>query len=329
MDHNNLTVKSSYMQYCATYFMNLLILLTITKEDAKTIIRSKDWIYISQFWKMNIQEDVLLKFTSLFSISREYEGVCIKKKQVLDKEGQKNIIEKQKDIFNFLQDEISYGLYTLHDVGVEHAVKQEYRRRLIDKGVNIRFEELLGQINEYLLGNNPRFSLENNIRNVLQIISHSQVDASDVLDWTICVNNFLDRELYPVLYHRGVVSELMEVVMRKYPMYISIITEILKFSRKIGNVKVTRSNSFIRLLEEMAYDKPVLFLEYLDLFESYLSIEQRDRVFELLRHMLYKIDSLDLVAKILEKIYLFNTEMIKEDLLKDKVYNLNSRVHYI
>ena len=57
---NDNVIKKSYMQYCATYFMNLLILQTITKEDSERIVCTDDWKYLSQFLKMNIQEDILL-----------------------------------------------------------------------------------------------------------------------------------------------------------------------------------------------------------------------------------------------------------------------------
>lgn len=322
IEHNNLTVKSSYMQYCATYFMNLLILQTITKKDDKNIIRNKDWIYISQFWKMNIQEDVLLKFTSLFSISTENDGVCIKKKEILDKVEQKKIIEKQKDIFNFLQDDISYSLYSLHDVGVRHDEKQKYRRCLLEKGVNIQFEEILGRINEYILRNNPWFSIETNIENALQILRNSQADASVVLDWILCVNNYLDKVPYRVLHYRDGAGELIELVIRRYPMYTSIITEILRFGRKIGYIDLmTGRTSFGKMFLKVAYDKPVLLLEFLDLFEFYLSKEDRDTIINRLRGMLYNIDSIDLVSKILKKIYTFNMEMKDEHLLEAVVQN--------
>ena len=69
----------SYLQYCASYSINLLIMRTITQNSSLVEIDFNVWKYISCFWKMNIQEDVLLKFTTLFSITNHETYISIEK----------------------------------------------------------------------------------------------------------------------------------------------------------------------------------------------------------------------------------------------------------
>lgn len=311
--------KKSYMQYCATYFMNLLILQIVTKQDSKRIIKKQDWIYISQFWKMNIQEDVLLKFTSLFCIKNEQEGVCIKKKQLLSKVEQKNLLEKQKDIFNFLQDDISYNLYSLHDVEVQHDKKQKYRRDLLNKGINIEFELLLGELNEYILGNYRRFSIYKNIENGIHILSKTQADASVVLDWLLCINNCLDKITYPLRRSKDDATELVDLVLHRYPDNTQIVSEAFKVCQKIGEVNgvLRRDNIFFRNLEKIIYDNTRLSLEYISLYVQFLPIEETGRLVNYLQDWFYrmKFKSLDFVIVMLKLYFMIDAELEFNQLL--------------
>lgn len=303
--------KKSYMQYCAIYFMNLLILQIITKKDSKRIIKKQDWIYISQFWKMNIQEDVLLKFISLFRITNEQEGVCIKKKQLLGKVEQKNLLEKQKDIFNFLQDVITYNLYCLHDVEVQHGKKQKYRSNLLNKGINIEFELILGELNEYILGNNSRFSLMENVENGIHILSKTLADASMVLDWLLCINNCLDKITYPFGRNKDVADELIDLVLHDYPDNTQIVSEAFKFCQKIGvNGVLRRNNIFLRNFPKIIYDNPQQSIEYISLYVQYLPIEETKKLISYLQDWFCRIGfkSLDVVTVMLKLYIMIDAE---------------------
>lgn len=318
--------KRSYMQNCATYFMNLLILQATTKRDSKRIIRSDDWRYISQFWKMNIQEDVLLKFTSLFSVADEEERVCIKKKQVFDQVEQKDMLERQKDILNFLQDDISYDIYCLHDEEVPYGKKQKYRKSLLKRGVIIRFEMLLGEINEFILTDNNKFSLKKNIGDVIQVLSYTKADASDVLDWLLCVNKCLEKMPNPFLGDKGGVDQLVEEVLYRYPENIQIIAEVFKCWKTIGDVgALANRRLFMQIFKKAEHENPYLLIECLDFLDSFLLIKEGIKLSHDLTVLLHKahFSSWTLKSRVLKFYYKINAKKDAEYLLQDIVRNIN------
>ena len=315
------TIKKSYMQYCATYFMNLLILQTTTKKDSKRTIEKSDWIYISQFWKMNIQEDFLLKFTSLFSITNEQGKVCVRKKQIFNKVEQKQLLEKQMDIFNFLQDDISYSLYCLHGTRVHYSTKQKCRHFLMNTGIEIEFETLIGEIKEYILGSQEQFSLVQNINSGVHILFRTRVDVSLVLEWLLCINTCLDRRNPSLWESKGIENELIEVISNMYPQDIQIISETLKCWQRMGDMDVLKRNNRIVLdnMRKIIYGNAQLSLEYLDLLEQFVSIEERETIIEKLRNLCddrVSIQSADLIARVLKLFYLLNAENELDDLMQ-------------
>ncbi|MCM1154972.1 MAG: hypothetical protein NC392_06380 [Roseburia sp.] len=318
-------VKKSYLQYCAAYFMNLLILQVTTKTDSRRIIPKNDWTYISQFWKMNIQEDVLLKFTSLFNITNEPDGVCIKKKQVLSKAEQRNLLEKQIDIFHFLQDDISCRLYRLHDITISNSQKQNDRKALSKSGINMQFEVLLGELNEYILENDKEFSIEENIARGIQMLSQSWIDASLVLDWLLCVNHCLDRESFSLRKSKGMGTELINTVLKKYPENIQILSESFQCCQKIGIIDsyIRRNKYFYVKIEKIIYDHPQLSIEYLDLLEQFMPVREMERIVAKITDILHTIPfhSLDLTVNMLHKLYLFGSAAEANDLLRDIIAN--------
>lgn len=317
--------KRSYMQNCATYFMNLLILQATTKRDSERLIRSDDWRYISQFWKMNIQEDVLLKFTSLFSIANQKGDVCIKKKQVFDQVEQKDVLERQKDILNFLQDDISYDIYCLHDEEVPYGKKQKYRKSLLERGVSIRFEMLLGEINEFILTDNNKFSLKKNIGDVIQVLSYTKADASDVLDWLLCVNKCIEKMPNPFFGDKGEVDRLVEEVLFRYPENVQIISEVFKCCKTIGDVRALRNRIFLQKIRGIEHKNPSLLMEYLDFLGTFLLTKEGKKILHEVTEMLYRMHfpSWTLKSRVLKFYYKINAKKDAEYLLQDIMSNIN------
>ena len=308
---NDNVVKKSYLQYCATYFMNLLILQATTKNDSKRIVEDDDWRYISQFWKMNIQEDILLKFTSLFDITNAEGGVCIEKKQVLSIDEQKNLLERQMDIFNFLQDDISYNLYSLHDEGVQHSEKQKCRKILLEKKIDMKFEILLGEIYEYILGNHVQFSVVDNIIKGIDILSKKRIDTSLVLDWLICINTCLDKTPSAIFRNKGAGSELVNIIMHMYTGNIQLVFEALKCCRKLRGEVIVRDNSYVhRNIEKMIYENPQLSLEYFELLEHIMPMEKMEVIIRNLgmRFCEISFQSPELIAGVFRIFYMYNVE---------------------
>lgn len=267
--------SKSYLQYCAIYLMNLLILQTITKENQKGIISIKDWTYISQFWKMNIQEAALLKFTSLFNIKKKKDEVFIEKKRIVGKLEQKNKLETQLDIFNFLQDDISYNLYMLHNPEVSNNKKQEYRTNLSEQGIDVRFEIILGQVHEYLLNNNIRFSLEKNVEEGCEILYNYKIDDFLVLDWLVCINMCQNDFPHTDLYTRRS-RRIVDIIIEKYEDNVHIMLEMFKYMEKSGSHTTLKriSRLYHYNIEKWIYSNPEIALEIFIITSRYMAAEQ-------------------------------------------------------
>lgn len=325
---NDNVIKKSYMQYCATYFMNLLILQATTKEDSICLIKEGDWKYISQFWKMNIQEDVLLKFISLFSIKNKPEGICIRKKQVSGKTEQKNLLEKQMDIFHFLQDDITYTLYGLHDVEKQYCEKQSNRKKLKGNGINIDFELLVEELKEYCILRKPlRFiEIRKHMQEGLDILERIRVDASLVFEWLLCINHYLDKVSYPLRRRERISYELAIMILHFYPKNIELISEAFKCCRKMGGTDLLfRNNYLLKIIDTIAaYGDPQLFLEYFDLLD-FSMIQETEKIVEILKEILHRkqFQSLDLIVAVLKKFYMTSAEYEVTVLLNEIIRNTN------
>ena len=256
--------EKSYFKYCAIYLANILVLQTLVSQSQKSIIQNERWIYISQFLKMNVPEEILLKFTALFNINKKKDGIYIEKNYISGKSEQKNRFEIQLDISNFLQDDFTSNLLMLHDETIPNNKKQKYRLALSKKGIDIPFEILLGEVQEYIFKNNNRFSLDRNMHNACKILDEHKVDTVLVFNWLVCINKCV--EVTPHSEWRGRIEEiLIDIVLRQYKDNVSIVLEIFKFIKRIGAERVFRRRikAVQRGLKYWMYNRPEIVLEIL------------------------------------------------------------------
>lgn len=267
--------EKSYLQHCAIYFINLLILQITTKKTSERIMGKKVWEYVSQFWKTNLPEEDLLKFISLYNITKTDGQICIGKKLGAGKNEQRDLLQKQKDIFNFLQDDISYKLYGLHVAKTQNSRKQEDRQWLIRKGIDVEFEMLLGEMKEYILGNNTEFSLEENMYAGLRILQGTKVDAALVLDWILCMDTCLGKIHHPVSM-RIEAADFIDIILRGYSNNAQIVFGVFACLKKIGSPDgfIGKNADLYGIFEKVIRSTPQLLYEYIDLLEQNCSIDE-------------------------------------------------------
>ncbi len=313
------SIKKSYLQCCAVYFMNLLILQIITNKDSQIIIEKETWIILAQFWKMNIQEDILMKFLSLFSVTNNKEKMHVEKKRISDKIEQKNLLEKQIDISNFLQDDISCNFYKLHDLDIRNATKQKYRSSLLAKGIDMDIEILLGEMHEYILEGRVKYPLEEMIENLERVLFESRVlDTSLILELLLCINILVDKIPYKMKFRRYDRYEFIERVLKNYSDNHQIVLELFKYCNKVGALKArSRENFSYNTLDRIFYGNPKVMYEYIVAFEDHLSMKDWKFIINRVKEIDCEslIEAPQLIDKLLKISINFNADLVFDDLL--------------
>lgn len=137
--------------------------------------------------KINPYEEMLLKFMALFQILRKGEDIVLIKRTQSGKFERETLQEARKDVFDFMQDDVNWKVYRLHDADSSLEQRQQYRHDLSEQGFNFGFELALAQLHESL-NNLNGYKLEELILFGVKCLDQGYADKSLVLDWLLCVH---------------------------------------------------------------------------------------------------------------------------------------------
>lgn len=248
----------AYPQACAVYLMNLMIMQILASGGCR--IKSQEWDYISQFLKLNIPlpskkpaeepregklrrklkidpyEEMVLKFMALFQLQREGEDVVLAKRTQIGKFERETLQEARKDVFDFLQDDVNWKVYRLHDADSSLEQRQQYRYELSEQGFNFGFELALAQLHENL-NHLKHFDLEEVIRLGVRCLDQGYADKSLVLDWLLCVHLLVSQKkgLYIFRYVReSSWGDMGNIISRYYRDEKEIILTFLEITMGLG-----------------------------------------------------------------------------------------------
>lgn len=230
------------LEYCATYLLNFLILKTVTLQEnivqveytdigkKRISINKKEWKYIAQFIKLNVHEDIILKFSSMFDILCVDDEIFLYY-NILNIEREQDKLENQLDIFEYLQDEITYNIYMLH-INTDIDNKQRSREFLLGNGIPIEIEHMIASIQEAILkGESVRKVVAQQIKSLITIIEKKSITEEQILEWLILVNSCLtdeEREIHPKHWIR-----LIYICNQKYAGNLAINFELIKLKIKM------------------------------------------------------------------------------------------------
>ena len=264
-----------YLQACAVYLMNLIILKILTSGQCR--LKFEEWSYISQFLKLNVplskkekpeeslgekftrklkinpSEEMILKFMALFQIHREADEVVLVKRTKARKFERENLQEARMDVFDFVQDDVTWKVYQLHDANNPMDKKQKYRHDLHEQGFDLDFEMSVAQLHKVVLSPNSLDFLE--LRDVIQNgVKHLYQDYSDVsvvLDWLLCIRLLVDKlswleqprnrkydDLYPW-------KELADIIFHQYISESGIILTFLEIIKKLDYGEIVTDTRFM------------------------------------------------------------------------------------
>lgn len=264
-------ITKTYLEKCAVYLMNLLMLQGVTSSNRKNMFDVKGWKQISQLCKMNVSEETILKFMGLFDISHEGEFICIKKAESVKDIDSKGRIDKLLDIMSFMKEDIVYSLLILHSNKNTNIEKQKYRSLLVEKNMNIDFELILGALQNHLTYNMVDFCIIDNIEEGCRILNKFKVDKVLVMDWLLYLGNCLEknREIRNIQKN---INRLTSVIMEYYSCHLPVMLQLLKFLKRTYSEKIILENKylFVENLKNCVPDAPNLFEDFWGLLENIL-----------------------------------------------------------
>lgn len=262
-----------YLNACAVYLINLIILQILINKECKIDIEK--WRYISQFLRMNIPllqensqiessgkklkrnfkidpyEEMILKFMDLFLIEQCGDKIVLTKKQQIGKIERDNLQEVRIDAFNFMQDNVTRRVYQLHDLNNSSEQREEYVKELIQQGFDFGFEVIIEQIREIVyslegwasrpLDEDIQYVIEKNIINGVRCLQQNRVDGSLVLDWLLCISRITDKlglsgwkGRIHISQMRNAWMELGDAIFRLYGNKKGIISVFLESTKKLN-----------------------------------------------------------------------------------------------
>lgn len=265
-----------YLQACAVYLMNLLVLQILISGQCR--LRIEEWSYISQFLKLNAplskknkpmeslagkstrklrinpSEEIILKFMALFQFQRNGEDVVVSKKAKISKFERENLQEARMDVFDFIQDDVTWKVYRLHDAGSPMNLKQQYRQDLQEQGFDLDFELIIAQLHQAVLDTIQLtyHELEHIVQIGIRCLHQNYGDASLVLDWLLCLRLLIDKMTdagWP-LYVRDFREtdsweELAYIILRQYPDQREIMLTFLGILKKLDPGRFYIKNRWI------------------------------------------------------------------------------------
>lgn len=268
--YNNKTPKT-YLEKCDVYLMNLIMMQVVTNSNRRNLIDDEIWKQITKFCKMNVSDETILKFMGLFDVLKEGNAICIKKAESTKDMDSKERIDKLIDIMSFAQDETVCSLLMLHNIKKTNIEKQEYRKLLLEKNMNINFEIVLGDLQNHLAYNTAPFSIKNNIERGSNILCEYNIEAVQVMDWLLYLNKYF--EIYgDIKIPQKNINFLAAAILQYYSCYLTVMLQLLKFLKKICNDKIVlqNKNAFVMALRSCVPDAPNLFEDFWNLLDYIL-----------------------------------------------------------
>lgn len=276
-----------YLQACAVYLMNLLILQILTSGHCR--LKIEEWSYISQFIKLNTplskkakpvdlmdekparklkinpSEEIILKFMALFQFQRNGEDVVVLKREKAGKFERENLQEARMDVFDFIQDNVTWKVYRLHDANSSLNLKQQYRQDLLDQGFDLDFEVNLAQLHKAVLSpTQPTIHELNDIIYIgVKCLTKGYEDVTLVLDWLLCISLLIDKITWPE-------PQINKIKLRKSAIWEELSDIILH--RYLGESKIVLT--FLEIIKKFGYEATLMdtyWLENKFLFESHTS----------------------------------------------------------
>lgn len=307
--------KMSYLQHCATYLFNLLILKTIINCEQESRMELESWKKMAQFWKMNIPEEVILKFSAIFKVYRDEENVCVKKDFFIREVKQEKLREVRLNMANFLQDEFAYDLCILHNNEMENHSKQHCREELFKSGFDIEFEVVLGEIENLLLKGCEYVGLlmDNIKRGTTILYERKIIDSAMVFNWLMNINKLIEKTKFQSRNYK-VVEGLSEIIFKEYGEDLSIVLEFFKVAKNITEDSRVQRQFESNYLVHWLYEQPKLFLNYVHSAKDYvLNREMAYSFFGNFKNIFYK--DAESAIELFEMFYGFGVDMEMNSML--------------
>lgn len=289
----------SYLQACAVYLMNLLILRILTSGQCR--LEMAEWSYISQFLKLNaplpqkqkrgqptefsdrrpvrkfkiaLSEEIILKFMALFQIKRDGNHIVLTKRMQTGKFERENLQKARMDVFDFIQDNITGRVYRLHDADSSLSMKQQYRHDLDEQGFDLDFELAVAQLHEIVLSSGwiNINELDDILQPGIECLGQNYADVSLVLDWLLCLRLLIDKiiGLEPPIYRRRpsrrrTLGTLTEIIVRRYIDERQIVFTYLEIIKELDCGEVLLNGPWLKEalihLSDISPDLAVAFIE--------------------------------------------------------------------
>lgn len=271
-------LRKTRLQYCALYIANLLILESITNVNDVYRIKIEQWKYIAQFLKMNLKKGTLLKFISQFSFWGDEDEMSIERKMDYVEAEQKKGIDIQMDVFNFLQDKVTYNIYSLHAMG-ELSDKQNRRGELIESDIRVDIEMIIGKLQNAIINNMVTDNLiEESIEKVSEIIGKQSISEDLMLNWLILINSCDEIDSGIVLGTN--IGFMVERCILLYNGNLTIMLELMKLLKNIlvGRFSFDEEVIYQNLKKEIL-GSPDLVIKFIKLNSSTLYEIDKDKIF--------------------------------------------------
>lgn len=331
-----------YLQACAVYLMNLIILQILIAGECH--VKVEEWNYISQFLKLNLPlskkdsarelkdensaqklkidpyEEIILKFMALFLLQRENDEIVLTKKTQVGKLERENLREARMDVFKFMQDDTTQKVYRLHDSNSSMNEKQRYRGELRNQGFDFGFELYVVNLHEDVINLEHKniHNLEESFKYGVRYLHRNCVDVSLVLDWFLLIRLIIDKlaqqnlQEYKIhnVWNNGFMretwEEITDIIFRHYIDYKEIILIFIEITKKLGYGKfLLKKHSIDMVLNHYHYTSPDLVTVFLEaILEMHLPLHEMN--FYCLEHckmLLENMDSPKAIATFLKFIY--------------------------
>lgn len=352
-----------YLQACAVYLMNLIILQTLIGGQCR--INVDKWNYISQFLKLNLPlppknlamelsvgkltrklkvnpyEEIILKFMALFLLQRKNDDIVLTKKMQIGKLERENLLEARLDVFNFMQDDITQKVYQLHDSYCSLNQKQTYRNELSKQGFDFGFEKCVANLHENLINLKCKSirDLESTFQWGARYLRQNCVDVSLVLDWLLLIRMMIDKlaqqnsqkykiyNLWNNILMRDIWRDIIVAIFERYINEKDIIHILIEITQKLGYgqylLKILLTDETLKRYYNTSLDWVTVFAEVI--FEIHLPLFEIDYyLFEQCKILLENMNSPKAIAAILKLIYTFSIIPPDNCILK----NISKKLNY-
>lgn len=284
----NFNEKKSYLQYCAMFLMNLLILQISTNSSGKCSLKIDEWKYLSLFWTMNIDEEILLKFTALFYVEQKEKQVIVKKKEIGYKVENKSKLVQTIELSNFVQDTVKCNLTKLHSTDLKNNEKQRCYEVLAQNGVDLKFERRVDELFQYSMSkSNRKINISRYIESCCDELYNQKIDEKLFTEWLLYLNflieeKYEERDAWYVERRYKYLNELLSLTFKQYFRNDNIIILVWELVNKLGAGQ--NKNNIYGMFEYMSRCRP----------HTYLAILKKAKMLN------YALSTLDFEERVLE-----------------------------